>query len=355
MAKRALITTGTDVPRHLRAWRTVGLDEKDLIIIVGEDDSPHAEINALADELAHPGGVPTKYLAPADQTGWQISEDLPKRPITVRLNVAILEALKWGAQTITIVGEHVYPMTLDFFDRTGGVLRGAAPHWLVSSGDGWWNPGSLLDPPVTLRGFPASRRHATHELKRELELEQTLRPAVLVHQMLGEPDVDAMERIVSKPEPRRYRSDTNVLLASGTWCPFTFEGAVTFTREVAPLLFVWPHVGRLGDVWASLLAQRAMEDLGRHVVFGMPLVRRDSNDVNPQEDLMEELVGLRYTDGVEETLRITTPTNPQELSAYNAFHQLTTALTRTHLFLPKELSSAFLDWRIDLSENLDLG
>lgn len=363
MAKRALITTAADVPNHLRAWRTVGLDEKDLIIIVGEYDSPHAEINALADELAHPGGVPTIYLEPADQARWKTFEQMPEGFITQRVNVAVLEALDWGAQTITVVGEHVYPMTLDFFERTGGALRGAAPYFMASSKCGWWNPGSLLDPPVTLRGYPMSHRHVTSELTRELEVEHELRPAVVVHQMLGEPDVDAMERIVTKPEPRRYRSDTNVLLGSGTWCPFTFEGAVTFTREIAPLLFIWPHVGRLGDVWASLVAQRAMQDLGRHVVFGMPLVRRDHQDLEPFEALMEELVGLRYTDSIAETLRsaelISLPDltkvyeNRPGLTAVEALLQLETALKHNHILLSGEIGTAFAAWRTDL-KNLDL-
>lgn len=343
MAGRALITTAKDVPTHLRTWATVGLDEhKDLILIVGEPDSPHEEIHKFAEAL----GIPTLYVGPEEQARWAVSKSFDSdTEITQRVNAAILDALDWGAKSITLVGADVYPMNLDFFERTDSALRGSTPHWLVSSDTGWWNAGSLLDPPVTLRGFPLSQRHEIPQLTRQTELDDPLRVGVLVHQMLGEPDINAVERITTNPEVKRNRSDTNVVLAPGTWCPFGAQ-ATTVTRELAPLLFIWPYVGRYGDIWAGYLTQRVMQELGRHVAFGFPVVRRDRKQPSdPISDLSDEMIGMRRTERVVEDLRTLHFTGAA--NARNYLHQGFEQATKS-LLLGREAWGMFIDFLIDL-------
>ena len=345
--RRALITTTVNVPTNLRTWCEVGLTSQDLVIVAGDHRNSHVEVEELADELTRTMRVPVLYLRPEDQERWTVSEALGWNCVQ-RRNIALLEALDWGADTVTTIDDDNYPLTTDFFERTDSALRGSAPHTLVSSASGWWNAGSLLDPPVTLRGFPYSQRHRQPELTREVELVNALQPGVVAHQVIGDPDVDAVERIVTRPEVRRYRADTNVVLASGTWCPFNSQ-ATTYTRELAPLMFVWPGVGRYDDVWASYLAQRVMQALGRHVVFGFPLVRQDRNTHDDLTDLENELYGMRYTDLVVEVLRGLDL--PEDTGVWDLLGRCFAALGSADL-LPAGTLIAFATWLADLNKVL---
>lgn len=350
MSKRALITTAADVPLHLKTWTTVGLDERDLILVVGEPRSPHDAINEFLDQISDPDETPLLYLRPEDQERWLTAETVRHADISQRLNLALLEVLEWGAKTITVVGENIRPLTTDFFERTASVLRGSAPYFLMSTDSGWWNAGALSDPPHTVRGYPLSQRHNTPMMQRVEELDHNLQPSVVVHHVLGDPDVDAVEHITMRTEVNRFRSDTNILLAPGTWCPFSFRSAVTFTRELAPLMFTWPYVGNAGDVWASLAAQRAMQELGRHVVFGFPLVRRDAQSYDALHHLMEELIGMSQTDRLVDALRDDKVSSGPESTALSLLEPIRESLGRTPMAFSYDVARALSLWESDLKQ-----
>lgn len=337
--RRALITTTINVPENLRAWREVGMNSRDVVIVAGDLKTPHAAVRDLLDEL--PGE--NIYLHPDDQRNYAISDPLGWNTIQ-RRNVALLEAIRLGAEIITTVDDDNYPVANTYFADVDRVLRGGAPYTLAASTSGWWNAGSLLEPQVTVRGYPLSRRHEVPEMLNLTELDRAIRVGVVASLWLGDPDIDAVERIVTNPEVKRVRMDSNVVLAPGTWCPFNTQ-STTFVRELAPLMFMWPHVGRYDDIWASLLTQRVAQELNYQVSFGYPLVHQARNEHDLVRDLEAELLGMRLTDLVAEQLRQTVL--PADVAPLDALRTCFVRLTELNL-LPTLTTESFDLWLYDL-------
>lgn len=340
----ALITTTVNVPENLRAWRAAGMSRDDVVIVVGDRKTPHAEVRDLLKSLRGEN----VYLHPDDQANWQISDVLGWNTIQ-RRNIALLEAMRYQPDYIITVDDDNFPVTNDHFDRLEIAFSGASRHALVSTDTGWWNAGTLLDPPVTVRGFPLTQRHVTHTTQHLNQLDSPLRVGVVASLWLGDPDIDAVERIAVDPEIKRLRSDVNIVLNRGTWCPFNTQ-STAFRAELAPFMLMWPGVGRYDDIWASFVTQRVMEVLGYNVLFGQPLVQQYRNEHNLLTDLRAELLGMEYTEEVTQVLRgvsLTSDMSPRQLLA--ACLDAVAPLG----WLPKQTSQSFEAWLTDLEEVFD--
>lgn len=292
--KRALITTTINVPHNLRDWRASGMSDDDVIIVAGDHKTPHADVRALLSSL--PGE--NVYLAPEDQTSWH-SSDLIGWNCIQRRNIALLEAMRRRPDYIITVDDDNYPASNDFIAQLDRSFTGEATN-VVRTDTGWLNAGSFLLPSIVVRGYPLSQRHSDYV---ETGHEHTTEPIGVVASLwLGEPDIDAVERICCAPTVTTMLTERNVTLASGTWCPFNTQ-STAFRAELAPFMLMWPHVGRYDDIWASFLTQRAMETCGWHVTFGRPLVRQDRNPHDLVADLRAELFGMERNADVIDIIR----------------------------------------------------
>jgi len=287
---RALITTTVTVPENLRHWRDQ-LDDEDVIVIAGDQKTPHDDVFKLLDDL--PGH--NIYLRPTDQERWRCSEPTGWSCVQ-RRNIALLEALKEGADTITTVDTDNYPLGPRWFQEADRALattfaRTSQVQPKHSDVPGWYDPGILCNPSVHHRGMPVSELHGPRAIS---EFEATdLRIGVVASLWLEDPDVSACERIAVDPVVTSVIGVTT--LSGTTWAPFNSQ-ATTYRREVAPVMAVWPHVGRYDDIWGSYLARAAFMVTGHSVYYGYPLVRQQRHPHDLLRDLREEMFGMRYTE-----------------------------------------------------------
>ena len=278
--KLALITTTIQEPKVLALYvkHTAMMQNDFKVFIAGDLKTPD-----LSDG-------PWIYLPPeVQQASWKTSRVLPWNSIT-RRNIALLEALKWGADIIVTVDDDNLPLTVDYFDHFQYVMDGKFNGLRAASSSGWFDVGQMVFPTASHRGFPAEKNGT-------IALNPVVGAAVGVAAgiVLGDPDIAAVTRIASHP----IVHVVSEVLRAGTvvdpsaWTVFNTQNTAV-RREFAPALLCCPQFGRYDDIFASLICQRMMRDRGHYVHFGNPFVwqQRNSHDLNV--DLEAEVFGMRH-------------------------------------------------------------
>jgi hypothetical protein len=298
----ALITTTINVPTVLTQWVQTGMTSDDIIIVAGDKKSPHSAILELLMQISETTGVNTQYLTPEVQTARypQLSTTIGWNCIQ-RRNIALLEAMKLHPKyVLTIDDDNAPTMALQveqLIEIMEGTPRTEAP--VISTNTGWYNPGRqcLTDDmrTVTHRGFPLSLRH-----KKPFHTYDVARPPIGVAAMLwtGEPDIDAVERIVNQPNVTRITG--SVVLAPETWAPFNTQ-ATMFRGDLAATMFMFPHVGRYDDIWASYVFRKIADEYGAY--YGRPAVHQDRNEHNLVKDLEDEIFGMKHNETIIKAIR----------------------------------------------------
>jgi len=285
---KVLITTTINVPTVLKGW-SIGLDEEDHIIVIGDQKTPHQDVINVLRDITGTDGINTRYMAPDQQTHWSISDVLGWNTIQ-RRNIGLLEALKLRPDHIITIDDDNEPMTDDQITRMINVMETPGDTDIVT-GVEWYNPGSACTPNVTHRGFPLSQRHADIDP----DYAQRFDVDIAVGAMLwvGDPDIDAIERMVLNPTVNDVEFDT--ITPPGVWAPFNSQATV-YRYDVAPLMFMFPGIGRYDDIWASYLARRVMDHFNLSVYYGNPAVRQTRNEHDVIVDLSHEMFGMTFTD-----------------------------------------------------------
>lgn len=292
---RVLITTTINVPRNLRDWRASGFNDHDVFIVAGDLKTPHVAVEQFLRTL--PGD--NRYLHPDGQRGWASSEVLGWNCIQ-RRNIALLEALRLKPEWIITVDDDNYPIDPDHALYLEDIFSGLNADYLTVSGmEGWWNVGEMLTPAVVHRGYPLSRRPVE---ERALHYHRNQSIGVVASLWLGDPDIDAPQRMTHRYAIESMATEQSRVLESGTWCPFNSQ-ATAWITELAPLMAVWPGVGRYDDIFASYLARAVMDATRYRVLYGQPLVRQTRNAHNVLNDLRNEFFGFEHTDALCDKLR----------------------------------------------------
>lgn len=349
--KRALVTTTIRPPVLLSRW-VEQLSAGDVVVVVGDLKTPHEEVELLCADWENKYDVDAVYLRPEDQESWKVSEPVGWNCIQ-RRSVGFLEALRRAPDVDYLVtaDDDNFPVGLDHIEILDDVFAGAGEAPVVHSESGWLNPASVLRPSVVHRGMPVAKRHTGHgdPGTRTTHRPPGWRTGVMASLWLGDPDVDAVERIAhSRLETTSLRTD--VTLAPGTWGPFNSQ-ATAFLRQLTPALLMWPHVGRYDDIWASYLAQAVCDDLNLRVEYGDPLVRQERNEHDLVSDLEAELFGMRHTPAVVKSLRDLAATlTVSSLPTMSLVVRVNWALMKIAKlpFIPVNTARAFEGWREDL-------
>lgn len=305
--KFVLISTTIHVPHILKQWRKTldDVSEGNVIIVTGDLKSPHKEIQAMMEDL--PGQhVSNIYLRPDEQIHWASSEVIGWNCIQ-RRNIALLEAMSLNPEYIITVDDDNAPAGTRHLEQVKRYMElGLHPEDVIINSDtGWFNPCSHLVPPTVHRGYPLDRRHVATPQSSYKDATEAADIKIGVHASFwsGEPDIDAIERMVIAPIIEADQQlGFSAALDIGTWAPFNSQ-ATTFRAELAPLMMVWPGCGRYDDIWASYLARKVMDHFGFHVVYGHPFVHQDRNPHNLMTDLKAEMYGMEHTPALVETLR----------------------------------------------------
>jgi len=103
----------------------------------------------------------------------------------------------------------------------------------------------------------------------------------------GDPDIDAMCRMEHRPDCT-FKDDI-FPLASDTWSPFNSQN--TFLKaDVLKNYFMFPHVGRMDDIWGSYFLQAK----GGRVAYNKATVRQDRNVHDFTKDMVKEFLGYEH-------------------------------------------------------------
>jgi hypothetical protein len=336
---KVLITTTINVPEVLRAWAT-GLEEEDHIIVAGDQKTPHSGVIDLLKDVTGEYGINTRYMAPEQQSQWTISDVLGWNTIQ-RRNIALLEAIKLRPSYIITVDDDNAPSTHDQVEQIIKMMESPGDIDIVQSSTGWYNPGEGCSPTVTHRGFPISQRHEVSDMTFDSRF--TVDIAIGAMLWTGDPDIDAIERMVTKPFVKEVEYET--IVPPGVWAPFNSQATV-YRADVAPLMLMWPGVGRYDDIWASYLARRVMDQFKLSVYYGTPSVYQDRNEHDVMSDLSHELFGMQFTDEIVEALK------QSDISYCKTMeHALNTVLgDLLNLdFLPRQTKLAFEAWSLDIA------
>jgi hypothetical protein len=228
-------------------------------------------------------------------TGFELAELLPTRHYS-RKNIGYLLAMRTRPAMLIETDDDNMP--LPEFWRT----RKQRQRVRALSGTGWSNVYAYFSTANTWpRGLPLD---AIRSPLPEFEALPKLEANCPIQQGLadGNPDVDAIYRLVL-PLPVDFRTDRQVALGAGAWCPFNSQNTAWFP-DAYPLLYL-PSccTFRMTDIWRSFVAQRIAWENGWRVLFRGADVFQERNEHNLMRDFADEVPGYlhnrRIGDGLE--------------------------------------------------------
>lgn len=278
---KAIVLTTINVPNNILEFAEKA-DSEWLPIVVGDLKTPHDEVEKIC-QATH--GV---YLSPEKQMtlGFSHASAIPWNCYD-RKNIGYLFALREGAEIIYSIDDDNYPP--DHWDSY--VRLGRQRVEVVSSDSEWWNCCSLGDAKITPRGYPI---WLLHEEPNYQFTEKEVDVAVQVGLWLGDPDVDAMTRLICNPVVTSY-IDKDVALEIGTMCPYNSQNTF-ISREAVPAHMLWSGAKtsfyRYDDIFAGYVAQVICWHYGKTVKFGRPFLRQSRNPHDHLKDLKSEIGGM---------------------------------------------------------------
>jgi hypothetical protein len=303
--RKCIVTTTINSPTEALNKFATKLDWD--LIIVGDKKTPHNTYDNFVDNkrifYIHPDTQEKKYQKLSELIGWNCIQ---------RRNIGLIEAYISGYKVIATVDDDNIP-----YDNWGEELL-IGKECLVKC---YKTKQEVFDPlsvtnrkSLWHRGFPIQLLKNKNDKKELLSINMK----VLVQADLwdGEADVDAVERLTLK---------TNGYLRIST--PYTsdkispFNSQNTFLdREVIPNYFLFPHVGRLDDIWASYYVQSKH---GLCVVYNKPSVFQERNVHDISKDIENEVLGYKHSLEVVRSLPYIEKFLPHKsILAFNEYQRL---------------------------------
>lgn len=249
------------------------------MIIVGDKKTPQYEYYKLTKIYPH-----VFYLAAEEQEkrykklsqyiGWNCIQ---------RKNFGIIEAYKMGADVIAIVDDDNIP-----YDNWGENLL---VNKIISLKQ--YNTELLVFDPLSVtnynylwhRGYPIELIQQKNQVKWDIKYKDV---KILVQADLwdGDPDIDAIGRISFFPQVRFNITEP---YGSNAYSPFNSQNTF-LSREIIPDYFLFPHIGRMDDIWASYYVQYKYR---KCVAYNTASVYQQRNPHNLIEDMDKEFIGYR--------------------------------------------------------------
>lgn len=169
----------------------------------------------------------------------------------------------------------------------------------ISIGEGWYNVYDIVSEEyIWPRGFSLKHLHDFVSVGptrlRTSSIQQGLSD--------GEPDVDAIWRLVSKKQ-HTFSPKKSIYVQPNAWCPFNSQSTWFFPRAY-PLLYLPVYsTMRMTDIWRSFIAQKCLWELGEGVTFHSPSeVFQDRNEHDLIKDFADEIPGYLHNDEIVEIL-----------------------------------------------------
>lgn len=274
--KIALVTTTINVPTVLKLYRAIGHNVE--IFVACDWKTPK-----VAEDFC--GELGAYYIGDTDYK----CDVLIGHDTISRRNLAILEALKWGAHLIVTIDDDNIPLDNAYFDHFEHVFLSPF-NGVQVGGNEWFDVGTLLDPVAPHRGFPIGRAGWG-----EFSSVTDAKIGVAAGICLGDPDISAVTRIANHPTVHRVSEllRAGIVVDPQTRTVFNSQNTC-FLRDFAPAMFLAPGTMRYDDIYASLITQHVMRERDYHVHFGQPFVVQERNQHNLLTDLRAELDGMKH-------------------------------------------------------------
>ena len=277
----ALITTTINVPKVLALYRKLGPDVK---FFVAADEKTPLEAYAFC------GDIPNCEIYSPDrqkELGYECSALIGWNNDS-RRNIALLEAVKSGAEIIVSVDDDMIPMG-DFFGTIDRVFSHPYSGVQMGSPGEWFDAGQLTIAPARQRGLPLS-----HKPDNAASLITDVNIGAMQCVVLGVPDTDSITAISKQP----FILDASDILRYGVvahqdaFSVFNSQ-ATAFRREFAPCFaqfYKWQ--GRNTDIFASLIMRWVMREWGAYTYFGLPAAFHARSQRPLINDLKAEMWGM---------------------------------------------------------------
>jgi hypothetical protein len=244
---------------------------------VGDLATPHEEYKQINCVYIDPYNQETKYKDLSDAIGWKSIQ---------RRNIGFVEAWRMGADIVATVDDDNIP-----YDGWGeDLLLGREIEvdcW--KSDNGVFDPLSIIaEGQLWHRGYPIQ----LIETKNKTSYLGKIKKRFLVQADLwnGDPDIDAMARIVLRPEVN-FPSDLKPY-CSVNISPFNSQNTF-LSREILPFYSVLPFVGRMDDIWGGYILQHYFPGC---VVYNKASVYQKRNEQNLVTNLENEIIGYNETE-----------------------------------------------------------
>lgn len=287
--KIALVTTTINVPEVLRLYRAHGPQVQ---IFVAVDLKTPPECANLCSEIGARICLPEH-----DDKAWKCSELIGRNTIG-RRNVAILEALRWGADVIISIDDDNAPLDVHYFDDFSKLFIPGVAYWrgLQAGSDGcWFDYGRWQFPrdgidPVCQRGIPQPL--ISYDT---VSFATDVRIGAAQGICLGDPDTSAIDRLSRLPVVHQLSELLRAGIVVNPEARTVFNTQTTaFCRDLAPCMLLCPQFGRNDDIYASLICRRVMRETGHYLHLGRPFVWQKRNAHNLLTDLKKEIWGMSH-------------------------------------------------------------
>ena len=273
------------------------------LIVVGDTKTPHYDYENLNCIYLSPEYQEKTYPELSETIGWKSIQ---------RSNIGFVEAYNRGADIVATVDDDNIPyddwgtnvvvgetVEIDFYNTDLGVFDPLS----VTEHNQVWHRGYPIDL-VPYR----SRVSYGGKLKRRVLVQADLWD--------GDPDIDAMARLSIRPIVKFDKIQGPY--GSTSISPFNSQNTF-LAREVIPYYSVFPHVGRMDDIWGGYVLQHYFPN---SVVYNKASVFQDRNVQDLVTNLEKEIIGYRYTTDLIRSLSEWESIVPKETVAYwNAYRR----------------------------------
>ena len=330
--KIALISTTIHVPKVLALYRKLGPDVK---FFVAGDEKTQIDAYEFCKGISNCEYYPVARqrelrYACSEHIGWNNDS---------RRNIALLEAVKWGADIIVSIDDDMIPLGFDFFERFEIMLSEPYSGLQFGAPGTWCDVGKLTIPPAAQRGLPLNFNTLS-----AFSFTTDVQIGAMQGIILGVPDTDAGTAMARRPI---VHSATSVLqngfvINPQTTCVFNSQ-LTAFRRNLAPCFAQFYKMqGRNTDVFSSLIMRRIMCEHNLHTYFGPPFGYHARSDRDLRKDLEAERWG---TERVDSFSRFIDSCILPSQSTIKNLRWLYRALERSGMYSKElfEAAAAFLD------------